>query len=585
MDAYLAYEKEKIEQNPYLLVRAEYLKIKIKEPGIGETEFIKSFKLKQPQEKLVTLIESLREQGIPPRIWILKARQIGFSTLTEALIYSYTSQRKGRNACIIADDLKGTNYLFDMFKTYHEFFSKDFPHLAPETKKSNEKALIFKDMYSGIYPDTADNLDAGQKYTFVDVHWSEVALYRDAETLFDGFMQSMPDHADTLFIGESTANGYGGFFYEQVMAAHEGSSDWILFFVPWFDEPGYRKLVDFEQIAFMEKTITKEEEALLKIHKCDWEQLWWRRWAIINKIAGGKNSENVPKGYYQPDERLQKPLETFHEKYPATVEEAFIATGDCRFEKIILQEWQAKAPMIAGVNKHLIPTVNYIEGYFFLDNSGYLEFVQLSNGPWKIFYYPEDGVDYCFGADVAEGIEILEGSKRYDYSTIVILRRDTLEQVAQYRAHIEPDLFALECFYGLMFYNTPTAGIEANKDGQTTLKFLRNSYHYENIYVRIVIREERGYKRRTKELGWLTTEPSRHIMINDLAKFIRDEEGIFYSKTLISECLTFIKNPKGKFEHKEGCHDDLVIAAAIALQMHLVTPHTEAWRRRAHMTR
>lgn len=587
MKPHLQMEKNLVEQDPYRLVRGGYLKIKVKKPGQGDNDFIRFFHPKPPQEKLIKLIERLRKEEKPPRIWILKARQIGFSTLSEALIFSYTSQRKGRNACIIADDLKGTNYLFEMYKTYHSFLERDFPHLAPPIDRSNRKEMVFQHMYSGIYPDTADNEDAGQKYTFVDVHWSEVALFNKAQILFDGFMQSMPDHPETLFIGESTAQGYGGFFYDQVMSAYDNLSDWELFFVPWYDEPGYRKPLDAEQLIFLESTINKEEEALLEIHGCDFEQLWWRRWAIINKVSGGKNSQDIPKGCYLPDPILIQPLESFHEKYPASVEEAFIASGDCRFEKLILQKWLGQTPRMAKQNEMLKPRENYVEGYFFIDNQGFLDFAVQTGGYWKIFFYSEQGIDYAFGADVAEGIEVIEGSKDYDYSTIVILRRDTLEQVAEYRARIEPDLFALECFYGLMFFNTPVAGIEANKDGQTTIKFLREQYGYTNMFIRDVPDEER-YNRMTKKLGWLTTggrnKGTRHTMVNDMAKFIRDQEGMLYSKRAISECLSFVKKPDGRVEHQDGCHDDLVFAAGIAIQMHLKSPHSEAWTQRRRLS-
>ena len=90
------------------------------------------------RDKDVCLLMHLNRYNKIIRLFILKARQLGVSTYIEALIFAITSQMENQNATIIADDLDGSNYIFDMSKLYQE---KLPDHLKVATKKSNEKGF------------------------------------------------------------------------------------------------------------------------------------------------------------------------------------------------------------------------------------------------------------------------------------------------------------------------------------------------------------------------------------------------------------------------------------------------------------
>lgn len=57
-----------------------------------ESEIV-PFRLNSAQKRLYECIKEQQAEGKPIRIIILKSRQMGFSTLTEALIYYKTAQR------------------------------------------------------------------------------------------------------------------------------------------------------------------------------------------------------------------------------------------------------------------------------------------------------------------------------------------------------------------------------------------------------------------------------------------------------------------------------------------------------------
>ncbi len=72
------------------------------------------FRLNPAQEKLYAVARRQQEQGKPVRIIILKARQLGFSTLTEALIFHACATRPNVNALIVAHREDATANLFRM---------------------------------------------------------------------------------------------------------------------------------------------------------------------------------------------------------------------------------------------------------------------------------------------------------------------------------------------------------------------------------------------------------------------------------------------------------------------------------------
>lgn len=573
-------EKYEIEKDPHILAKNGYLTIKIKNPKLEGTS-LSRFRPKPIQQKYYAFIDSIIENGDPVRIWAVKPRQVGFTTATVNLIYARTSQRKGINSFIIANDSKGVDYIFTMAKIHQEFMEKEFPHLVPKVKRTNKIELSFKDIYSTIFVDTARNASAGQKYTFQNVHLSEVALFDNAEELFDGLMPAVPKGPNTMVIGECSAQGVGNFFHREVMRSYNKESTWKLFFPSWLEELEYFKSLDENQRIFLEKTITDEELKLVNVHNATPEQLWWRRFILIDEFRA-KNISEKSHELYLPDSTVRSAFDKFHQFYPSTILEAFVSTGRCVFEKSILQKWYYACPEPRKKDEELKLGKTYVKGFFKLDEKDNIIFIEQTDGDWIIFDLPKQGIDYCLGADVAEGIEIEENTQKFDYSTIEIFRMDTMEQVAEYKSHIVPNLFAEQCWMACKAYNYCVAGIEANKDGGTVIDNLRNKFSYNNIFVREVIDVEK-YQRRTKKLGWLTTEKSKRRLVNEMESFIREEIGIFYSERLINECLTFIKTSEGKNEADKGCHDDLVMAAGIALQMAIFTPRAEAWKERKRL--
>jgi hypothetical protein len=116
---------------------------------------------------------------------------------------------------------------------------------------------------------------------------------------------------------ESTANGIGGYFYDQWLLAEAGKSDYIAIFMPWFWADEYRWPVPegWEQ--------SPEEAEYAETYHLDLEQLAWLHFKNI-ELSG------------KPGKIGWK----FRQEYPANAEEAFQTGGDKSF---ILSELVVRA--------------------------------------------------------------------------------------------------------------------------------------------------------------------------------------------------------------------------------------------------
>lgn len=77
-------------------------------------------RLNPAQERLYAALEQQRAAGRPMRVIILKARQLGFSTLAEALIFQRTATQENVNSLVVAHREDFTANLFKMSKLFFE---------------------------------------------------------------------------------------------------------------------------------------------------------------------------------------------------------------------------------------------------------------------------------------------------------------------------------------------------------------------------------------------------------------------------------------------------------------------------------
>ena len=295
------------------------------------------FRLNAAQRKLYDIVHKQHAAGKPVRVIILKARQLGFSTLTEGMIFHACATRKNVQALIVAHREDATNNLFRMSKLFYDELPAP---VKPMLRNSNAQELVLENpsrrakdrerqpgLRSRMRCATAGGKGIGRSDTLQYVHLSEYAFWPEgadgkAATLA-GILQAVPSSSGTMVVSESTANGFED-FKERWDAAVAGENDFIPVFFAWFENPEYA-------MPALPGTIWTEEELRLKEqYRLTEEQLQWRRWCIANNCGGN--------------------LDLFRQEYPASPEEAFLHSGTGVFdnEQIILQKQMAREPVKRG---------------------------------------------------------------------------------------------------------------------------------------------------------------------------------------------------------------------------------------------
>jgi hypothetical protein len=508
----------------------KFLKIRTKKSQLV------NFELNPAQLKSLERINEQKNANKPVRVIWLKARQLGISTLCEGLIFHDTANNEFRNSLIIAHEDKATQNLFSMSKLFYECLPA---FLRPMKKYSNESALSFENptnndeekyanpgLRSKVTVATAKNFQTARSNTYHNIHASEVAFWDNPEVLMTGLLQCMPNEPNTSVFIESTANGIGGWFYDLWKRSERGETEYIPIFLAWFDNPEYKRefLNEEEKKRFMQDvSYDKEATALIENFGLSYEQLFWRKWCINNNCNGS--------------------LDTFHQEYPSTPDEAFIVSGRPVFSVNVLKEYQDAC-------------IKPLYECYLEEVSGQPVVRQEKNAFIKIWREPEPGKFYVLGADVAEGLE------HGDYSCGVVFDED-YNLCALWHGHIDPDLFGDELVKLGTFYNEAYLAIESNNHGYTTIrKVIAREYwnmFYQKTYNKI-------NDTVTQKPGWATTRKTKPLAIDTLAQFIREKWIKIQSDLIISELFTYIRDANGSTNAQSGCNDDTVMASSIALQ-------------------
>lgn len=490
------------------------------------------------QRKLIDRVIELEAEGKPVRIIVLKARQMGFSTAIEALIYWKTATNKNVTSMIVAHDKDASKNLYNMFKRFYENSQALFrPSRKYDTKtdltfardvKGEDGNTVSRGLNSTIKTGTAGASGVGRSDTIQYLHCSELGEWENGYDLVASLFQTVPLLPGTMIFLESTAKGIGNYFYDEWKAATIGDSVFEHFFFPWYEHEEY--VLPAESFD-----LTEEERELIERFDKEGidrplERLTWRRYKLkeMRRKPGASTAEDQ-----------------FRQEYPTHWREAFLASGRPVFDisSLIKMEDQAKDPgyyELSVFERKVTPKKAIVS-------------------PLKIWKLPERHRKYTIGADVAEGLA------HGDFSVADVMDVETMETVARWRGHADPDQFGDILIELGLLYNHALVGVEINNHGLTTVQRMRDKF-YTNLYRREGKLDER-IEETTSKLGWLTNVKTKPLMIDRLREVIRDGSLTDWDNTFISECMTYVVDDNGKTNAQEGGHDDCVMAKAINLQM------------------
>lgn len=539
------------------------------------------------QRKLVELVLADLAAGRPVRYIVLKARQMGISTVIEALCFWWISTHRNLNAAIVAHEKDASVNLYKMFRRFYE---NAHPYFRPALKYNTKNALTF-DVEDDVKQECLDEglpvpglgseiatfvakEDGGRSGTNHFVHGSEVGAWDSNADVVSSLLQTVPMEPNTFIFFESTAKGVGNYFFAEWMSAERGESQFRPFFLAWHDHADY----ELDESGGMPPYSDREK------------QLIW----------GAKDVENDPyslvsRGYSESAVRRKiawrrrkvkdfvRDPSKFDQEYPDSPMIAFLSSGNYAFPvpKLLAMRERARAWWETAGNRCAELKVTYAAAERKYDSS----LAWVDDSPLQVFkepvrkgdkYLDEHGVErtvtqdrrYVLGADVAEGIEVSTATgKEGDYSVADVMDAETYETVAKWRGHIDPDQFGDVVFDLGTYYNTALVGVEANNHGIVTIQKLKTRF-YRNLYQREPTPEEQQFEHiRTTILGWMTNRKTKPIMVATLRGAIRDGDISDVDLVFLGEAMIYVSNERGVYGGKENGHDDTVMAKAIALQL------------------
>jgi hypothetical protein len=329
---------------------ARYARIKTKDATLEpirlwESQRIILDRIAQVEEGAV---DGTRGDGVI--VSVLKARQLGASTLTEAMIAHRAFYYGNLMAIIAGDTPEQSAYLFDMIEriyehlpwwmmpelTYHVkdaqmFFGKTDSlvsvYAAKSTRGSNDLELGKGQLGRGKTPHIA--------------HLSELSTWPNPDQLDDSFFPAFPRTNIALCVMESTARGRGNWWHDTWRLAKRGLGRSVPIFIPWYAETQtYRRPAPVDwtpsdlALAHAKKALEVSHYWCGRTITLDRDQLYW--WETMRAEYSEKKKLNI-----------------FLAEYCATDDEAFQNTSVSVFpsEVLAVQRDRAK-PMIGLLEIH-----------------------------------------------------------------------------------------------------------------------------------------------------------------------------------------------------------------------------------------
>lgn len=471
------------------------------------------------QREFVAEIERQYNAGLPVRIIVLKGRQLGLSTLTEAVLFIWCFLHPGTNALVLSKENDDSEYLFQMTKRYWE--QGPFYGMFPE-KNNRIGYLAWGGVNSSIMTSTAKKADVGRGKTLQAVHCSEVAFWPMADDIVAGLSEAIAYEHGTIEVLESTAQGVGNYFHEEWTKATDPSGEKSTFtamFFPWWEHKEYE--VRDHHLTYGD--LDEEERDLLETYpKMNLAKLAWRRRKLTT--------------YANPDK--------FKEEYPCSESEAFLSTGSNVFNLVKLAQCYER-------------TAEFEQGFLF-NNNGRLDWQDSDKGHTFVYKRPDSRGKrrYVVAVDPTWTIE-------GDPACIQVMDRASLEQVAVWHGNADPKTIGEIALALAIWYGPETIlNTEIQGGGKVVLQSWRDA-NWPNIWM-----DRRPDRPRTimQAYCWNSTFEQKNMLIGTMQAAILRRQIVIHHPATYFELSRYTNLEGGEMgPARRGGHDDTVISLGIAL--------------------
>ena len=532
------------QRDPFALIESGALKIRTK---AGKLIALTPETMKPGQLRAYLRVKELYQQGKPVRMRWLKYRQGGFSTLAELLIFAVTICNDYYNSLCLSNVSDTATWIFGMSKLFQEQM-ETAGRSWMKLKVSSRQEIVWEGSRSGIRIGSSESRNIGISETRQALHASEVAYMAGWMEMWGNLSPSIPYLPRTIIIEESTANGAGDHWHQAWLAGEKGEGGFENQFFPWYEDPDYA----IDPPPGWEPD--EEAAALAEQYGLTLSQLYWRERKIEDDFAGDRS--------------------VFSEKYPATPEEAFRATGSIVFNDLrpTLQRVLTEAP--AG-RRYSIEQTSAARPALRPTEQGIVEM-------WEE-YRPD--ATYVMYSDVSEGLKDVDRTPIYQdgkrittsYSTCIVRRIEDWVLCALLECRYPPDVFSQEAALLGRYYGEALWGIEIPGPGMAVIAYAQQHYPLAKLYRRTWRSAQNEYREQT-ELGFRNDSRSKPVLESDWAQFVRERgmESGMLSARIAAQALTYIQDERtGKHRPRAGTFSDLLLADMGAIQLLKTAPRED----------
>ena len=590
---------------PYALTRYCFVK--------NEENIIGRFSFRVPQRLLFDIICDLEERGAAIEIMILKARQLGMTTLVQLLIALRIIFSYGVNAVLSSADQTKTSEMSHMLLLCYDMLPVWLRPEATSRVESDRGKLLFGHQASGVsFQHGSQKLGIATGTTPTIYHLSEVALYADPVKLIDeGLWKAVHASASVLGFLESTGRSNKGWWAETwyYSRKHWPLSRMCPVFLPWFCGRDIYPKPAWLTVRPVPPGFAPNRDTRLHVAKCE---LYVRSDKLLSKHLGSDWRMPLEQQWFwqvSHDEAKQKGFESsFLQEMAGDDEEALQRSEESVFGHDTILEidtrrersYETFAIVGQSIEDAHEPDPQYIDytreripvRYSSRKGQAYRwEFIPVHfpstlreddpsdvAGVLLIFHRPQPGIAYSIGVDTSEG--------KGEDSTVISVwtygakgQPDT--QCAEFSSpfvnHVEAFAFviAIAAYYGQYMsqestkWREPYVSVEQVMSVGDVCQDQMRKMGYTNFHKMVRYDKKRVSKKKALSLGWFTWGWSRPILTGNFVHSTQNGWAIVNSPWLIEEMRHFevhvTSTGKEKLEHEEGEHDDRIFAAAMAI--------------------
>lgn len=499
------------------------------------------------QWKFLEAVYEHRKAGRPVVFLILKARQMGVSSIVALYFYACMRVFSNISGVVVADKKENAEEMFrQKYLAYatHELSSN--PRCLRQPLPASK--LLFRDTKSQLRVVTA-NKKAGVGSTGQLIHLSEFGLYANAAGTWAAIKPSMPKTAKpgVALVVESTGGGVEDDFAAKYWSARQAEAEGRIpsmtpFFWNWLLCPEYAEECDRDRIL---ATLTDYERMMIDEHGATCEQIQWRR-TMVEEMGEA----------------------SFREQYPLTDEEAFGISSKSIFKPSAIQwfkDYYVQSPLFCADVKLV---------------SRRCDLEIKSNGPLWVHRVPQAGGRYTINVDPQALDPEQRAAQRESYrsdSGVVVLDEADGEECATWLGQINPWDMGGVAVALAKYYNAGMITVEVNQSGGTVLKRIREE-GYTNLYLREAAVDSREQHTDASKIGWLTNHKSRDAMLDLLEYHVNELSVGIRCERLLRQLMTFVKKPGGRRAARtRKDRDELPICLAIGIA---TAKQRGQWRRR-----